>query len=85
MARDTGQPVIVMSDESKTNFAVIGCSGQLHRGTVVIKPVYCGKKCRGCPHGHYKYVTWRENGKTRWKYAGKVGKDEACQQTQKTR
>ena len=85
MAGSTGKPVTITSDAEGKIFTVIDSTGQIHRGTVVIKPVYCGKRCKGCPHKFYKYVVWRENGKTRWKYVGKVGKDEACQQTQKTR
>jgi hypothetical protein len=33
--------------------------------------VKCGKKgCRKCPHGPYRYVYWRENGKLRKRYLG---------------
>lgn len=78
MVRGTGSPVTVMSDEKGENFTVQDSSGQIHRGTVVIKPVYCGKRCKGCPHKFYKYVVWREAGKTRWKYIGKVEKEQVC-------
>lgn len=83
MARGTNEKVTVTSDAEGKIYTVIESSGQIHRGTVVIKPVYCGKKCKGCPHHIYKYVVWREAGKTQWKYIGKVKKEQACQQTQK--
>jgi hypothetical protein len=73
-----------MSDKEGKTFTIADSSGQLHKGTVVIKPVYCGKKCKGCPHGDYKYIVWRENGKTKWKYIGKAEKEQTCQSTQKT-
>ncbi len=28
--------------------------------------------CNKCPHGPYRYAYWRENGKLRKKYLGKV-------------
>jgi len=43
------------------------------RGSVVAKYVRCGKEgCRKCPHGPYYYLVWKEGGKTKWKYLGKV-------------
>jgi hypothetical protein len=84
MARSTGESVKVMSDKEGKTFTIAGSSGQLHKGTIVIKPVYCGKKCKGCPHKFYKYAVWRENGKTRWKYISKVEKEQTCQPTQKS-
>ena len=84
MAGSTGKGITVTSDAEGKVFAVIDSTSLIHRGTVVIKPVYCGKKCKGCPHYIYKYVVWRENGKTRWKYIGKVEKESLCQPTQKT-
>ncbi len=83
MARGIGNQVTVQSDAEKKIYTVIDSSGLIHRGTVVIKPVYCGKKCKGCPHHIYKYVVWRENKKTRWKYIGKVEKEQTCQSEQK--
>lgn len=84
MARDAGNQTTVTSDAEGKIYTVIDPSGQIHRGTVVIKPVYCGKRCKGCPHKYYKYVVWREAGKTHWKYIGKVDKEQICQPTQKT-
>jgi hypothetical protein len=75
--------VKILSDDKGENYSVLGADGQLHKGTVVIKPVFCGKKCKGCPHCYYKYVCWRENNKTRWKYIGKVEKVKECLTTQK--
>ncbi len=83
MARGIGNQVTVTSDVDNKIYTVIDSSGQIHRGTVVIKPVYCGKRCKGCPHHIYKYVVWREAGKTRWKYIGKVKKEQECQSEQK--
>ena len=83
MARGTGESIKVMSDEKGENYTIEDSSGLIHRGTVVIKPVYCGKKCKGCPHKLYKYVVWRQDNKTRWKYIGKVEKEQTCQPTQK--
>lgn len=37
--------------------------------------VYCGKECKTCPHGPYWYCYWKEGGKTRTKYIGKVLKE----------
>jgi len=45
----------------------------LPRGSIVAKYVKCGKEgCRKCPHGPYYYLVWKEGGKTKWKYIGKV-------------
>jgi len=79
MAGGTGSQVTVTTDKTQSVYTVIDSTGQIHRGTVVDKAIYCGKHCAGCPHGFYRYVAWRENGRTRWKYIGKVRKDEQCQ------
>ncbi len=43
------------------------------KGSIVAKYVKCGKDgCRKCPHGPYYYIVYREGGKVRWKYLGKV-------------
>ena len=76
MAGSTENKITVTSDETGTIYTVIDSTGQIHRGTVVIKAIYCGKKCKGCPHCYYKYVVWRENKKTHWKYLGKIRKEE---------
>jgi hypothetical protein len=83
MAGNTGEKITVTSDEAGKVYTVIDSTGQIHRGTVVVKAIYCGKHCGGCPHGFYKYVVWRQDNKTRWKYIGKIRKDEQCQPTQK--
>jgi hypothetical protein len=43
------------------------------KGSIVARYVKCGKEgCRKCPHGPYYYLVWKDGGKTRWKYLGKV-------------
>jgi len=37
--------------------------------------VRCGKDCKKCPHGPYWYCYWKEDGKTRTRYIGKVLKE----------
>jgi hypothetical protein len=37
---------------------------------LILQEVYCGKNCRGCPHGPYWRVTWREGTKTIVKHLG---------------
>jgi hypothetical protein len=75
MAGNEDKKITVQVDATGSVYTVIDTTGQIHRGTVVIKPVYCGKKCKGCPHKLYKYVVWREAGKTHWKYIGVVKKE----------
>jgi len=84
MAGNTGEKITVTSDETGSIYTVIDSTGRIHKGTVVVKAVYCGKKCKGCPHGFYKYVVWCQDKKTHWKYIGKVAKEEKCQPIQKT-
>jgi len=67
--------VLILDDKNGENFAVQDSSGKIHKGTVVIKAINCGKGCKGCPHKFYKYVCWKQDGKTRWKYIGVVKKD----------
>jgi len=44
--------------------------------TLQIKAVKCGKlNCNRCPHGFYLYAYWKENGRTKSKYIGSLGKD----------
>ncbi len=74
MAGDTQGKITVQADSEEKIYTIIDASGQIHRGTVVIKPVYCGKRCEGCPHKFYKYIAWRQDGKTKWKYIGRVEK-----------
>ena len=83
MARDISGSVVVMSDEEGEHYTITDSFGQIHKGTVVVKAVYCGKRCKGCPHKFYKYVVWRQDGKTRWKYVGKVEKEQVCQSERK--
>lgn len=33
--------------------------------------VWCGKNCRGCPHGPYWYAYWRKDGVEHCRYIGK--------------
>jgi hypothetical protein len=40
--------------------------------------VRCGKaNCTRCPHGPYWYAYWKENGRTRSRYVGRVLPDKA--------
>jgi len=46
---------------------------KISRGvTYRLVKVFCGKGCKGCPHGPYWYGYWKEGGKTRSKYIGKT-------------
>ncbi len=45
--------------------------------TYRLELVYCGKGCRGCPHGPYWYCYWKEGGRTRSRYIGKSLPEEA--------
>lgn len=36
------------------------------------RAVYCGKRCRGCPHKIYVYRVWRVDGVAREKYIGRA-------------
>jgi DnaJ domain len=41
--------------------------------TYQLKYIRCGKKtCRTCPHGPYWYRFWKERGRLRCEYVGKV-------------
>lgn len=51
---------------------VLGQDGKYHVGHFRIRPIYCGKGCKGCPHHEYKYLVYRDGGKTKEKYLGKV-------------
>jgi hypothetical protein len=44
------------------------------RGSVTyqLERVYCGKACRGCPHGPYWYAYYRSGGRVVSRYIGKV-------------
>lgn len=72
---DTKQ-ISVLTDEKQENYSIIDEHAISHKGTVVIKAINCGKHCAGCPHKFYKYVCWKEAGKTRWKYIGVVKKEQ---------
>jgi len=44
---------------------------KLHKGTIRIKPVVCGKKtCTKCPHKIYAYARFRTGKKVTEKYLG---------------
>jgi len=68
------QQITVLADDKQEIYSVIDDVNIMHKGTVVIKAVNCGKHCRGCPHKFYKYICWKQDGKTRWKYIGVVKK-----------
>lgn len=54
------------------NFMIEGSDGKIHTGSVRIKNVYCGKKCKGCPHPTFAYLRYRDGGTVKEKYLGKV-------------
>jgi len=66
--------ITVLADEKQESYVIIDEKGERRKGLVIIKAVMCGKKCGKCPHGPYKYIVWKQDGKTRWKYIGKVEK-----------
>jgi hypothetical protein len=72
MAEKKRSVIKFLTDEKKENIVIKDETGKIHKGTIVIKPIYCGKHCKGCPHYIYKYVCWKQDGRTRWKYIGKV-------------
>ena len=44
-----------------------------HEAHYRIRVVRCGKpRCGKCPHAYYQYLVWREGGRVREKYLGKV-------------
>lgn len=45
-----------------------------HKLSTRVERVNCGKKCSKCPHGPYLYAYWKQDGKTKSKYIGKVGR-----------
>lgn len=57
-----------LEEEEKKILKELGFS----KGTIVAKWVKCGKGCKKCPHGPYYYLVYKEGGKTKWKYLGKV-------------
>ncbi len=72
MAGRIENSVTVQVDPEGKIYTVIDSAGRLHKATVVIKAIKCGKGCKGCPHKVYKYIAWHQDGKTKWKYIGKV-------------
>jgi hypothetical protein len=47
-----------------------------------IRAINCGKKCNRCPHGYYVYAQWKEQGKVKEKYLGKLGSAEVAANVQ---
>jgi len=84
MARSTGNQARLLVDKEGSAYAVIDSTGQIHRGTVVDKAIFCGKHCRGCPHGYYRYVVYRQEKRTRWLYVGRIEKETPCPQIPKS-
>lgn len=60
------------AQSSGNEMYVRGQDGKMHKGKTRVRDILCGKNCNGCPHGAYKYVVYRDGGKTREKYLGKV-------------
>ncbi len=57
--------------------AVKAETGERRVGSVTYRQewVRCGKECKKCPHGPYWYCYWKEDGKTKTRYIGKVLKE----------
>jgi hypothetical protein len=79
MTGSTGGQARLLYDEQRTVYAVLDPTGQLHRGTVVIKTIGGSKRFPDRPIGQYRYVAYKQDGKTRWLYAGKIEGGMQCQ------
>ena len=60
------------SSQGKASVFIEGTDGKRHLARERIKPVMCGKKCRGCPHKFYKYLVYRDGNTVKEKYIGVV-------------
>ncbi|MDF0591318.1 hypothetical protein [Candidatus Methanocrinis natronophilus] len=69
----------LISDRKESSYGsapkAAGCADRASSVTYRQEWVRCGKECRSCPHGPYWYCYWKEDGKTRTKYIGKVLKE----------
>ncbi|MDD5688602.1 MAG: hypothetical protein PHE88_12310 [Elusimicrobia bacterium] len=54
------------------NRLIKGKDGRNHVGSIRIKRVKCGKKCKKCPHAAFAYLQYRDGDKVTEKYIGKV-------------
>lgn len=54
------------------NRMIKGKDGMNHYGRIRIKKVYCGKKCKKCPHPAFAYLQYRDGDQVKEKYIGKV-------------
>lgn len=61
----------ISTDTSEYMF-MRGKDGKEHKASIRIRQIYCGKKCRGCPHKAYKYAVYRDGDKRKEVYLGKV-------------
>jgi len=75
--RDYLDRLIRDREESPDGSAIKAETGGRRPASVTYRQewVYCGKECKTCPHGPYWYCYWKEDGKTRTRYIGKVLKE----------
>jgi len=75
--RDYLDRLIRDREESPDGSATKAEAGGRRQASVTYRQewVYCGKECKTCPHGPYWYCYWKEDGKTRTRYIGKVLKE----------
>jgi hypothetical protein len=69
LVSERGSPQRAMDMPANREVLKVHTSGSM---TFRQERVSCGKNCKGCPHGPYWYGYWREGGKTRSKYIGKI-------------
>jgi hypothetical protein len=62
----------ILTDTTGKHYAIITPDKKYHKATLVIKRIKCGRGCSKCPHGLYKYICWKDEGKLKWKYIGKA-------------
>lgn len=62
------EPADVVGDDGE----VLEVESASKSGATYTAKVSCGKDCSGCPHGPYRYRSYRENGETKTEYLGKA-------------
>jgi hypothetical protein len=65
-------PAQVFIDPETDAVLVKTADNRTIKGRIRIRPVMCGKKCKGCPHKIYKYAVWRDGKRLKEKYIGVV-------------
>ena len=65
---------LLMLTQARLEGTGIDTSGAGPKVSLRRRLVKCGKdSCTSCPHGPYWYAYWRENGKRRSRYVGRLG------------